>query len=144
MSDEVFKKIIDEFDFEIKDAALYNPLVLAYIGDAVYEVYIRTLLISKSNKSVHSLHKYSIEYVNAKAQSSIVHRIHDKLTLEEQNILRRGRNARSGTIPKNANITEYKYATGFEALIGYLYLKKEIDRLIEILKIAVLEVETKD
>lgn len=115
----------------------YPPLVLAYIGDAVYEVYIRTLLVGGSNAPVHILHKRSTDYVKAKAQSDTVHRIMENLTPDEQDIVRRGRNAKSGTIPKNADVTEYKYATGFESLIGYLYLKGDTERLMHVLKMAV-------
>lgn len=115
----------------------YPPLVLAYIGDAVYEVYVRTLLVGESNAPVHILHKRSTDFVKAKAQSDIIHRIMDNLSLDEQDIVRRGRNAKSGTIPKNADVTEYKYATGFESLIGYLYLKEDVERLMQVLKMAV-------
>lgn len=119
------------------DVNQYSPLVLAYAGDAVYELYIRTLLLSQGNAPVHKLHKRSITYVKAKAQSDIIHRLMDSLTEEEQDVVRRGRNAKSGTIPKNADVTEYKYATGFEALIGYLYLRGEYSRLLELLKMSV-------
>ncbi|MCX8130927.1 MAG: Mini-ribonuclease 3 [Clostridia bacterium] len=137
MLNDFFKSVSDGFKTIEKDAGQYNPLVLAYIGDAVYEVFVRTLLVSKSNAPVHKLHKYSIEYVKAKAQSDIVHKLLEHLTQEEQDIVRRGRNAKSGTIPKNADVTEYKYATGFESLIGYLYLKKDISRLMQILSLSV-------
>jgi len=140
--EEVFKEVIKEFNKEItdkKDPSQINPLVLAYIGDAVYELYIRALLVSRSNAHVHKLHVDSIKFVKAKAQSDILHRIMGNLTEEEQDIVRRGRNAKSGTIPKNADVTEYKYATGFESLIGYLYLTHAYDRLVEVLKMAVSE-----
>ncbi len=114
-----------------------SPLVLAYIGDSVFDVYIRTLLIKKEgNVSVHKLHKQSVEYVKAKAQSDAIHRITDSLSQDELDIVKRGRNAKSGTIPKNADPIEYKYATGFEALIGYLYLKKDFKRLTDILNLS--------
>jgi len=137
--EELFSKVLEEFNTEKKDPSQVNPLVLAYIGDAVYELYIRTLLVSKSNAHVHRLHMDSIKFVKAKAQSDIIHKIMDKLTEDEQNIVRRGRNAKSGTIPKNADVTEYKYATGFESLIGYLYLMDDHSRLLDILRMAVAE-----
>lgn len=115
----------------------YSPLVLAYIGDTVYEVFIRTYLVVDREASVNTLHKRATSYVKASAQSKIVHSLTDKLTEEEKNIVRRGRNAKSGTIPKNANVTEYKYATGFEALIGYLFLKKDYERLSYIIEEAI-------
>lgn len=116
---------------------LVQPLVLAYIGDSVYDLYIRTMLINESNANVNKLHKESTSYVMAHAQSDIVHQLAKSLTEREQYIVKRGRNAKSATVPKNANITEYKYATGFEALIGYLYIKGEIQRLMEILALSV-------
>ena len=140
MFDDFFKSVTDKINFNEKNiATIYPPLVLAYIGDAVYEVFIRTLLISENNNSVHNLHKRSIDFVKAKAQSNIVHRISSKLSTEENDVVRRGRNAKSNTIPKNADIKEYKYATGFEALIGFLYLKKDFERLMSILQMAVSE-----
>ncbi len=114
-----------------------NPLILAYIGDAVYEVYIRTMLVKSLNVSVHKLHLSSTGFVKAKAQSDIVHRIADSLTQEERDVIRRGRNAKSGTIPKNADVAEYKYATGLESLIGYIYLKGDIPRLMQVLEMCV-------
>lgn len=120
-----------------KDVREYSPLVLAYVGDAVYEVFIRTMVAKGSSCPVSKLFKCSIDFVKAKAQSDIAHRITAKLSNEENEILRRGRNAKSNTMPKNAEISEYKYATGLEALIGYLYLKKDFKRLDEVLKICV-------
>jgi ribonuclease III family protein len=137
--DKFFNAVLDEIKIDKKDVHLMSPLVLAYVGDAVYEVFIRTLIVSQGNAPVHKLHVRSIKYVKAKAQSDIVHRIMDLLTPEEHDIVRRGRNAKSGTVPKNADITEYKYATGFESLIGYLYLKGELSRLQQILKMSISE-----
>lgn len=137
ISGDINRIFAEQFPIKQGDVNLYSPLVLAYAGDAVYELYIRTLLLSQGNAPVHKLHKRSISYVKAKAQSDIIHRLMDLLTAEEQDIVRRGRNAKSGTIPKNADVTEYKYATGFEALIGYLYLKGEYSRLLDVLKMSV-------
>lgn len=139
MIEEIFDKFLEEFNFSESKINNMPPLVLAYIGDAVYEVFIRTLLISEGNIPVHKLHKRSIEYVKAKAQSDIIHRIMEKLNPDELDVVRRGRNAKSGTIPKNADVTEYKYATGFESLIGYLYLKNDNNRLMEVLRMAISE-----
>lgn len=121
-------------DLSVKEANQLSPLQLAYIGDAVYELFIRNYIISKRKVSVHQLHKESIKYVKAKAQKDIVFAIKDNLTEEEWNTVKRGRNAKSGTIPKNADVQDYKYATGFETLIGYLYLLKRFDRLVEVLE----------
>jgi ribonuclease III family protein len=122
-----------------KDTTQYSPLVLAYIGDTVFELYIKTMLVCKGNASVNNLHLRSVHYVSAKSQSGIIHRILPKLTDEEKDIVRRGRNAKSGTVPKNADISEYKYATGFESLIGYLYLEGRFERLTHIINMAIEE-----
>ena len=107
-----------------------SPLVLAYLGDTVYESYIREHLIRQNmNRKVNNLHKLAIQYSKAKAQATIIHEIENELTEEEMKIFKRGRNQKSHTAPKNADIIDYKYATGFEALIGYLYLGEEKERL---------------
>ena len=107
-----------------------SPLVLAYLGDTVFESHVREYLIRKNiNKKVNDLHKTAIKYVKAKAQAIIIHSIEDELTEDELRIYKRGRNQKSNTTPKNADIIDYKHATGFEALIGYLYLGKEQERL---------------
>jgi Uncharacterized protein conserved in bacteria len=139
----MFEDILSELknasgDFNSKDAGSLNALVLAYIGDAVFEVYVRTRMIAaEPNKSVHKLHMMSTEYVKAHAQSDTAHRISGMLTDEELSIVRRGRNSKSGYVPKNADVVEYRMATGFEALMGYLYLTGKTKRLIEILNSAV-------
>ena len=107
-----------------------SPLVLAYLGDTVYESYVREYLIKKNiNKKVNDLHKSAIKYVNAKAQATVIHAIEDELTEDEERIYKRGRNQSIDCSPKNADIIDYKHATGFEALIGYLHLNNESDRL---------------
>ena len=107
-----------------------SPLVLEYLGDTVYESYIREHLIRQNmNRKVNNLHKLAIQYSKAKAQATIIHEIENELTEEEMKIFKRGRNQKSHTAPKNADIIDYKYATGFEALIGYLYLGEEKERL---------------
>lgn len=136
--EESFKKYINAMSNGKKpDPDLVKPLVLAYIGDSVYDLYIKSMLVNNLQANVHTLHKYSISFVMAHAQSEIIHKIANTLTDHEKYIVKRGRNAKSGTVPKNANITEYKYATGFEALIGYLYLKNDMERLLEILRLSV-------
>lgn len=139
MSLEFFDIVTGEFNYKPDEISQLSPLVLAYIGDAVYEIFIRTMLVSEGNVPVHVLHKRSIAFVKAKAQSHVIHRIMPLLTEEEASVVRRGRNAKSATIPKNADVTEYRYATGFESLVGFLYLKKNYDRLTNILRMAVSE-----
>ena len=112
-----------------------SPLVLAYLGDTVYESYIREHLIRQNiNRKVNNLHKLAIQYSKAKAQATIIHELEDELTEEEMKIFKRGRNQKSHTAPKNADIIDYKYATGFEALIGYLYISEDKERLEYIVK----------
>ena len=112
-----------------------SPLVLAYLGDTVYESYIREHLIRQNiNRKVNNLHKLAIQYSKAKAQATIIHELEDELTEEEMKIFKRGRNQKSHTAPKNADIIDYKHATGFEALIGYLYLSEDKERLEYIVK----------
>ena len=112
-----------------------SPLVLAYLGDTVYESYIREHLIRQNiNRKVNNLNKLAIQYSKAKAQATIIHELEDELTEEEMKIFKRGRNQKSHTAPKNADIIDYKYATGFEALIGYLYLSEDKERLEYIVK----------
>lgn len=120
-----------------EEVNMLSPLTWAYVGDCVYELYIRTNLVNKTNLKPHKLHIETIKYVKAKSQAKLLQEIHDKLTEEEKEIVRRGRNAESHHLPKNANVQEYRYATAFEALIGYLYLTKKFGRLKEILDLAV-------
>ena len=114
---------------------LLNPLVWAYVGDCVYELYVRTNLVNHSKQNVGLLHKQAIKIVNAKSQAKCLKNIMDKLTKEEQEIVRRARNTQSNSVPKNADIIDYKYATAFEGLLGYLYLTKQYERLKEIFSI---------
>lgn len=110
-----------------------NPLTWAYIGDAVYELYIRQNLIENTNLKPHKLHIEAVKKVKAGAQSEILQKIEDKLNDEEKEIIRRTRNTKNHHLPKNSNVKEYMYATAFEGLIGYLYLIGKEERLKEIL-----------
>ena len=121
-----------------KDIREVSPLVLAYIGDAVYELHIRNHLVNTTNLNPHNLHLKATKYVKAKAQADILQKIDEDLTQEEKEIVRRGRNAKSYHIPKNADLNDYMYATAFECLIGYLYLNGEEQRLKEILDKTIL------
>ena len=118
---------------DIEDVNLMPPLVWAYVGDSVYELFIRTHLVNNTKLNPHKLHIEAINYVKAKAQAEILDRIQEYLTDEEKDIVRRGRNAQNHHLPKNSNIADYSHATAFEALIGYLYLSKQDERLKEIL-----------
>lgn len=115
------------------DAASYSPLVLAYLGDAVYELAIRTLVVNEGNRQVNKMHKESASLVKAGTQMEFLLAIEDELTEEEKSVYRRGRNAKSVTMAKHATMKEYRMATGFEALMGYLYLQGRLERLAELL-----------
>lgn len=121
-------------DIEIK---MFNPPLLAYIGDAVFELFIRTLVVAEGSSQAGEAHKKAVSFVKAKSQAKIIEGIHDYLTEEEKRIVKRGRNAKTGSMPRHAEVMEYKYATGFECLLGYLYLNGQIIRLFEILSYAV-------
>ena len=122
---------------DINDAKLLSPLVWAYVGDSVYELFVRTKLTNKSNAKPHKLHIESIKYVKAKAQADILKRIQDNLTEDEKDIVRRGRNTENHHVAKNSNVADYSQSTGFEALIGYLYLTKQDERLEEVLNMCI-------
>ena len=115
------------------DAVSYSPLALAYIGDAVYEVLIRTRVMNQVNMQVSKMHKRSAELVKAPTQAVIIKLLLEELSQEEMAVYKRGRNARSATMAKHATMTEYRMATGFEALVGYLYLEGRHDRLLELI-----------
>ena len=120
---------------EISKVETMSPLTWAYVGDSIYEAYIRTYLVETTNLKPHKLHIKAIKYVKAQAQAEILKKIHDNLTEKEQEIVRRARNAENHHLPKNANPADYMYSTAFEGLIGYLYLTKKDERLKEILNL---------
>lgn len=119
------------------DIDTMSPLIWAYVGDSVYELYIRTHLTNITKLKPHQLHIKSIQYVKAGAQAKILERLMEHLTDKEQEIVKRGRNAENHHLPKNASVQEYMYSTAFEALIGYLYLTKQDDRLKKILDLCI-------
>ncbi|MCM3676236.1 MULTISPECIES: Mini-ribonuclease 3 [Peribacillus] len=125
------------------DAKMLNSLALAYIGDAVYETYIRHHLIQKGAVKPNLLHKKATSFVAAKAQNKIIHFFleSDWLSEEESAVVRRGRNAKSGTVPKNTDVQTYRYSTAFEALMGFLYLSGRIDRMEELIKKSIEYIE---
>lgn len=119
----------------------YPPLVLAYIGDAIYEVHIRAYLIEKLRGNVNKLHKHATKYVKASAQASAVHGIKHMLSEKEWEIVKKGRNQKSNSIPKNSLLADYKYATGFEALIGYHHMHDNHERIKEIVDASISFIE---
>lgn len=131
------EKILELNSKSKEEINLLSPLTWAYVGDAVYELYIRTNLVNHTQLKPHKLHIESIKYVKAVAQATKLEEIMPSLTKEEQDIVRRGRNAQNHHLPKNVNVTEYMYSTAFEGLIGYLYLTKQEERLAQILKMCI-------
>ena len=115
------------------DVNLMSPLVWAYVGDSVYELFIRTQLVETTNLKPHKLHIEAIKHVKAKAQAEILESLEDVLTDKEKEIVRRTRNTENHHLPKNADPADYMHATAFEGLIGYLYLSNQKERLDEIL-----------
>ena len=124
---------------EDQDLRSYSPLTLAYIGDGVYELIIRTILVKKGNCPVNRLHKKASSLVKAGAQSAIMKVIEEELTPEELSVYRRGRNAHSPTMAKHATMADYRRATGFEALMGYLYLKEDYTRMLTLVRMGIGE-----
>lgn len=135
------KKFKELFELEDTDIRTYSPLTLAYIGDAIYELVIRTILVKKGNTQVNKLHQRASKLVKASAQSEIIEKLKPYLTEEEMRIFKRGRNAKSFTMAKNASMSDYRRATGFEALMGHLYLTEQWDRMLELIKIGITEGE---
>ncbi|MGI6176095.1 MAG: Mini-ribonuclease 3 [Christensenellales bacterium] len=127
----------------VQEADMLSPPVLAYIGDTIYDLFIRIYLVTNHPENAHKLHVRAIGFVSAPAQACAVYALMDKLTEQEQAVFRRGRNAKTFTTPKNASVADYHAATGFEALLGWLYLKDESARLLEILHLALNEMTSK-
>ncbi|HIQ99068.1 MAG TPA: ribonuclease III [Candidatus Scybalocola faecavium] len=126
-----FKRL---FGLRPVDVRAYSPLTLAYLGDAVFEVLIRSLIVERSNAPVNKLHKRSSTLVKASAQAALVKAVEPRLSEEELSVYKRGRNAKSYTMAKHATMTDYRMATGLEALVGYLYLKQDYDRILELIR----------
>ena len=135
--EEILDYLLKPFNIERKEATEFSPLVLAYIGDAVYELIIRSILVSMGNRPVNKLNKDATSLVKASVQSEIIKLISDSLSDKEYTVFKRGRNSSPHTMAKNASMTDYKYATGFEALIGFLYLDNRCDRALELIKLGV-------
>lgn len=134
MNEEFVKSILEGLSLPEPDLKKYSPLTLAYVGDCVYEMVIRMMVVYHGNASVNRLHGKCCRLVNAKAQSDVARIIADELTEEEMTIYKRGRNAYSPTRAKNATMTDYRRATGLEALVGQLYMEKKYDRLVQLIK----------
>ena len=146
------KSVGFEFDsymqevFQMKevDVHSYSPLTLADIGDSIYDLIIKSLVINQGNRQVNKLHKETSMYVQASTQSLMMRAMQEELTEEEHAVYKRGRNAKSVSPAKNQSITDYRRATGFEALLGYLYLKKEWKRMLDLVKIGLDSLKEKE
>lgn len=126
----LLEQIKTVFHCEEQDVRAYSPLTLAYIGDGIYELVIRSVVVERANRSANDLHKKTVKYVKAPAQSAMIQALEQELTEEEEAVYKRGRNAKSYTTAKNASMGDYRRATGFEALMGYLYLTGQTERLL--------------
>ncbi|MBQ8804796.1 MAG: ribonuclease III [Tyzzerella sp.] len=129
------------FQMEEVDIHSYSPLTLAYIGDSIYDLIIKSLVINHGNKQVNKLHRDTSQLVQASTQSLMMRTMQEHLTEEEHTVYKRGRNSKTVTPAKNQTITDYRRATGFEALLGYLYLKKDWKRLLDLVKIGLDSLE---
>lgn len=130
----VLEKIKEAFAVRDADIRSYSPLTLAYIGDAVYDLIVRTVVVERANRAASALHKKTSSIVRAKTQSDMIEVLMPQLTEEEAEIYKRGRNAKPHTTAKNASVSDYRRATGFEALVGYLYLTGNFDRVLTLVK----------
>lgn len=139
----ILDAIKSEFECKETDIRTYSPLTLAYIGDAIYDLVIRTVVVERGNKSANNLHKKTVTYVNARVQAKMIDALESELTEDETAVYHRGRNAKSYTAAKNASIIEYRKATGLEALCGYLYLSGQQDRMLYLIREAIVRVGMK-
>ncbi len=127
-------KIKKTFDCDNVDVRMYSPLTLAFMGDCVFEIVIRSIVVERGNRQAGSLHKIKSSVVNAKVQARMIEALMEELTEDERAVYKRGRNAKPHTVAKNASVNDYRKATGLEALFGYLYLSGQEDRILELTK----------
>ena len=137
MEKSMIEKIRERFDLREVDIKTYSPLTLAFMGDCVFDLYIRSILVANGNRGVNGLHKDKSNLVKAQAQAAMAEALQDMLAEDEKEIYRRGRNAKTSSSAKNADMSDYHKATGFEALLGYLYLQGIEERLMEVISAAV-------
>lgn len=135
------EKFFETFGLEEQDLRTYSPLTLAYIGDAIFELVVRTVLVERKNTQAEKLHKAATKIVKAETQALMIEALKEELTEEELAVFKRGRNAKAVTRAKNATMSEYRRATGFETLMGYLYLKGDMERMIELVHLGAEKAE---
>lgn len=138
---DLYSIIKEQYHIHEIDLKSYSPLTLAYIGDAIYEIIIRTRLVTEANTQVNKLHKRASSLVKAHTQAEMITSLLEELTEEEQQIYKRGRNAKSVTMAKNATMKDYRTATGFEALMGYLYLNQQSGRMLQLIEMGIQNVK---
>ncbi len=137
----LLKKLKLEFNYEDVDLRNYSPLTLAFLGDCVFDLIVRTVIVERGNRAPESLHKKKSAVVKAGTQSKMAEILLDRLSQEELAVYKRGRNAKSYSVAKNASVSDYRRATGLETLLGYLYLQDREDRIIELIKYALVQLE---
>lgn len=135
--------IREQFDIKEVDVRTYSPLTLAYIGDGIFDLVIRSIVVGRGNTKANELHRKTSHIVKAHTQAEMIEKLLPKLTAEENDIYRRGRNAKSPTMAKNATMSDYRKATGFEALMGFLYLTDQFDRILFLVKEGLLAINEK-
>ncbi len=131
---ELSQAVSDAFVEKRQDIRTYSPLTLAYIGDAFYDLIVRTAVVERANRPANELHRAAVRFVSAAAQAKIADALAESLTEDEKSVYRRGRNSKPHTMAKNATPGEYMRATGLEAVLGYLYLSGRTDRALELVK----------
>ena len=135
MEEGLNRFIREKFEISQRDIRAYSPLTLAYIGDGIFDLVIRTVVVDKGNTSANQLHYHTSHVVKAATQAKMIQYLRERLTEEEADIYRRGRNAKSHTMAKNATGSDYRNATGFEALMGYLYLTEQMEGMVELIEV---------
>lgn len=136
----ILEAIKRDFDCKETDIRTYSPLTLAYIGDAIYDLVIRTIVVERGNSPANRLHRKTVSYVNARVQARMIDALESELSEEEAAVYHRGRNAKSYTAAKNASVIEYRKATGLEALCGYLYLQGRQERMLYLIREAIARI----
>ncbi len=144
LNNDLFNIIKEKMQLEEINITDYSPLTLAYIGDGIYEIVIRTIIVDEANRQVNKIHKAASGLVKAGTQAKMIHLIMDDLTEDEIQIFKRGRNAKAVTRAKNASMSEYRRATGFEALMGWLYLSGQSDRMMDLIMLALKRFEMEE
>lgn len=142
--EESIKYLKEQFELKEVDIRTYSPLTLAYIGDGIYDLFIRTIIVGEGNCQANKLHKKVSALVKATKQAKMIKKIKEHLTEEERQIYKRGRNAKSNSVAKNTSVSDYRRATGFEAVMGYLYLTNQLERIVDLIKLGLTKEDKED